>query len=200
MNISEEGLKKYIEVFHATLDEVAARFFSQDQIRNLFHCTLLPARITCFVSTQFGVAFEYESAAATTVTTHRSSSRIEDLVVQAPIKLRNVGPFFNIGGANTTIKALTLADGFPFRLSSVKANVTFINVQFTCDALRWKRNIEYVEVYGDRQSVRWSSEAAQNRAKDEVLSAIYVAQQADQKKISLHEYISLFREKAVLIL
>lgn len=200
MNISEEGLKKYIEVFHSTLDEVATRFFSKDQVKDLFHSTLLPARITCFISTQFGVAFEYVSAEATTVTTHRGSARIEDLLVQAPSRLRSVGPLFNIGGANTSIEALTLADGFPFRLSSVKANVTFINVQFTCDALRWKRNIEYAEVYGDRQAVRWSSEAAQNRAKDEVLSALFIAQQADQKKISLHEYITSFREKAILIL
>jgi len=199
-NITEEGITKYIEEFHRTLDEVANRFFNSEQSKNLLHRSLLPAKIICYVSTQFGVAFEYIPASSTSIETIRGSARVEDLLVRAPKKLRNIGPLFNIAGSNIEIAQLTLANGFPFRLSDEQANVTLRNIRFTCEAFNWVREILYAEIYGDRSASTWSVAAAQNRAKDEVLAALFLARQAKSKKLSLYNYISSFREKTVLVL
>lgn len=200
MHAREETVRAYIEALHGTLDEVSSHFFSPDQAKRLLHRSLLPAKITCYVSTQFGVAFEYTTADSTTIETARGSARVEDLVVRAPLPLRTIGPMFNVTGANVGIENLTLADGFPFRLAHEQASVTLRRVQFSCDRLGWARDVQYAEIYGDRRSSRWSVEAAASRAKDEVLAAILLAQRAKKKDLGLHEYVSRFREKAVLVL
>jgi hypothetical protein len=200
MNISEEGIKAYIKKFHKTLNNISSSFFSPEQNKQLFHNSLLPAKIICYVSTQFGVAFEYHKSSITTVETVLGSARVEDLVVRAPRKLRNVGPLFNIEVSNCSISKLTIADGFPFRLADVNADVTFIDVRFACDSLNWERIIEYVKVYGNRRLDRWSLAQAENQAKDEVLTALYVAKRAESKNVSIYNLISTFQEKYVLLL
>jgi hypothetical protein len=200
MNITEDGIKTYIETFLSSLNGTAVKFFSENEAKELLHKSLLPAKIICYVSTQFGVAFEYIPSSETSIEVIRGSARVEDLLVQAPSKLRSVGPMINIGGSNCGIEGITIADGFPFRLKEKEASVTLRKVRFTAEVLRWTRDIEYAEVYGDRGAGSWSKEAAENRAKDEVLAALFIAQQADRKEVSLHEYISTLREKTVLLL
>lgn len=200
MHITEEGIRAYIEKFHQTLEAISGRFFDPVQAKEILHNSLLPAKIICYVSTQFGVACEYIKAPTTTIQTVRGSGRVEDLIVQAPNRLRSAGPMFKIGGSNIEIASLTLADGFPFRLSNEMANVTFQDVRFSCDALGWVRDLEYAEIYGDRRLERWTVAQAENRAKDEVLAALFLAQQANTKNLSIHEYVSSFREKTVLVL
>lgn len=200
MNATEDIVRRYAEVLHGTLRDVSERFFSAEQSKRLLHNSLLPAKITCYVSSQFGIGFEYLAAPETKIETVRGSARVEDLFVQAPQRLRDVGPMFNIGGSNIGIGHLTLADGFPFRLSGEEANVTFWDVRFACEALGWKRDVQYAEIYGDRRASRWSIEAAQNRAKDEVLAALFLAQRAEKVKKKLEEYVSSFKEKIVLVL
>lgn len=200
MNVTEDGLKEYIREFHSTLDAVSSRFFDLEKSGKLLHKSLLPAKITCYVSTQFGVAFEYTKAQETSIDTVRGGRRIEDLVVQAPSRLRNVGPMFKIDASNTGFVSLTISEAFPFRLNNPGADVTFQDVRFSSESLKWSRHIEYAEVYGNRAASNWSVASAQNRAKDEILAALVLAQQAQSKEVSLHEYISSFREKTVLVL
>ncbi|MBI5141335.1 MAG: hypothetical protein HZA20_03965 [Nitrospirae bacterium] len=200
MNVTESGIKTYIETFLSSLNDTAGKFFDEDQAKKLLHISLLPAKIICYVSTQFGIAFEYISDSKTSIEVIRGSARVEDLLVKAPSRLRTVGPMINISASNCGIETLTLADAFPFRLSKLEASVSLREVQFSAKALGWQRDIEYAEVFGDRQAESWSKEAAQSRAKDEVLAALFIAQQAKRKDISLHEYISTLREKTVLLL
>lgn len=202
MNATEAILASYVEELHRTLADVSGRFFSPEHSKRLLHNSLLPATITCYVSTQFGVGFEYFPAAETKIKTIRGSARVEDLFVQSPKRLRHISPMFDIGGANSQISRLTLADeyGFPFRLNRNEASVTFWQVRFACEALKWKRYVEYAEIYGDRRASRWSLEAAQSRAKDEVLAALFLTQRAAKANKKLDEYVSSFREKTVLLL
>lgn len=200
MNATEEIVKRYVETFHRTLDDVSRQFFSVDDAKRLLHASLTPAKITCYVSTQFGVAIEYSPSAETSINTIRGSARVENLLVQAPAKLQGIGPMINVGGQGVGIQSLTLADGFPFRLSSEQADVTLRDVRFLWNAAGWTRDVHYAEVYGDRSAERWSRQAAKSRAKDEVLSALFIARRAVTKELQLHEYISSFREKTVLVL
>jgi hypothetical protein len=182
------------------LSDVAGRFFSAEQAKRLLHNSLLPATITCYVSTQFGVGFEYSSAAETKIKTVRGSARVEDLFVQSPPRLREIGTHFNISAPDCVLGNFTLTGWFPFRLSREEASVTFWGMRFKSEALKWTRYVEYAEIFGDRRASRWSLEAAQNRAKDEVLAALFQSQRAEKANKKIEEYVSSFREKMVLLL
>ncbi len=200
MNATNEAVTRYVETLHATLYEVSKHFFSPEQCKKLIHNSLLPARITCYISTQFGVGFEYSAAPETKIRTVSGSARVEDLFVQAPRRLRNVGPMVQIDASDVSFEEATLTGAFPFRLGYEQASVTFWKVRFAEFALGWKREVEYAEIYGDRRASRWSIEAAQSRAKDEVLAALLVVSRAEKAKKNLHEYVSSSREKTVLVL
>ncbi len=200
MNVTEQGIRNYVEVFHATLDKLAGQFFNQEEAKRLIHKSLLPARIICYISLQFGIALEYVSWPDTVIIPLTGHDRVEDLLVRAPKPLQKVGPVLSIEGSNLIIKDLGLADAFPFRLLSDRASVTFINVGFTCANFGWERVIEYAEIYGDRSAERWSTEAAHNHAKDEALVELFIAKQAQKKNLDIHDYIKSYREKTVLVL
>lgn len=93
-----------------------------------------------------------------------------------------------------------LTGWFPFRLSREEASATFWRMRFESEALKWKRYVEYAEFYGDRHASRWSLEAAQNRARDEVLAALFESQRAGKVNKKIEEYVASFREKTVLLL
>ena len=67
MNATEETIRQYVEALHETAREVSTRFLSPERAKEVLHNSLLPARITCYLSTQFGVAFEYASEPLTTI-------------------------------------------------------------------------------------------------------------------------------------
>lgn len=200
MNVTEDGIKKYIDVFYETLNEEAERFFSVEEKHQIFHLSLLPAKITCFVSTKFGVAIEYSKSESTKVESIRGSGRIEYLFTGAPKRLQKIGPLFNIAGASCHISKLTLADGFPFLLSKDDASVFFSEARFSCEALKWSRDIEYAEIYANRLAETWSKDVAKNKAKDEILSALFIKQEAERNEKDIYEYLDGFREKSVLLL
>lgn len=200
MNASEEMVRRYVETLHKTVREIGGRFFTPDRSKQLLHNSLVPARITCYVSTQFGVAFEYFPAPETTIETVRGSARVEDLIFKVPHPLRDVGPIFKVSASKIRFVGIGLADAFPLRLSTEEADITLQNVSLTYDTLRWKRHLYYAEIYGDRRASRWSLEAAHSRGKDEILAAIFLASRADKSDTKIEEYITSFRQKTVLVL
>ena len=113
MYATSDALKIYVETLHATVQEVSGKFFSEEQSLQLLHNSLLPARIICYASTPFGVGFEYVDAQETKIEAMHGHRRVEDLFVQAPKSLRDVGPFFNIGGARAEFVDCVLSDTRP---------------------------------------------------------------------------------------
>ena len=198
MNLNSDQLQSYIETFHRALESTAADFLPQDYRRQLLHAALLPARITGYVSTQFGVAIEYESAAETSIQVIRGSARVEDLIVKAPSAVRDTGPMFRISGANITIAGLNLEGTFPFRLASPNASVALRDVVFRAGP--WQRAVQFAEVSANRSAEHWSVARAESRAKDEVLAAMVQVARAAEKKLAVSEYIEKFKDKTVLLL
>lgn len=199
-NATEDIVTRYVEEFHKTLADLSSRFFSAEQSKQLLHNSLLPATITCYVSTQFGIGFEYSPAADTKIVATSGSARVEDLFVRAPPHLRRIATFFSLASPNNAISRINIEGAFPFRLSREDASINFSDVRFSYAPLHWQRDVVYAEIYGDRRASRWSIEAAQNRAKDEVLSALLVARRAQSVNKTPDEYISSLREKIVLVL
>ncbi|MBI3775971.1 MAG: hypothetical protein HY273_10540 [Gammaproteobacteria bacterium] len=198
MNVTEESLRSYIEAFHRSLEVSAREFLPPEYRSELFHASLLPARITGYVSTQFGVAIEYERAPETSIQIVRGSARIEDLFVQAPPQTRAIGLMFNIAAPGTGFAKLTLSGGFPFRLASQNASVSFEDVAFEIG--QWKRVVLFAEVSGNRDAANWNIGKAESRAKDEVLAAMLQLTRANERKISISDYIREFKSKTILVL
>ena len=204
MNVTEDALRAYIDLFHSTLEETAQQFLAEDTRAQLLHASLLPARIVGYVSTQFGAGIEYCPADRTEIDIVRGSARVEDLFVQAPQRARDLGPMFRVQeGSGEFLNAggvfrLTLEGGFPFRLAGANSAFRFGEVAFRIGG--WQRHVEYAEIFGNRTAAFWSTEQAIARAKDEVLAAMAQAKRAATRELPLPEYITKFQERTVLLL
>lgn len=198
-NATEADLVQYMGVFLMTLQETASAYLPEDVRTQLWHTSLLPSAIHCYVSTQFGVAFEFNrSRDNTTIRASRGSARVEDLLFRVPPRYRRTGPMLAISGRNTGIFDLTLQGAFPFRLREAEASVRIGGVRFQVGPAT--RDIEYAEVFGDRRASTWSETAAVSRAKDEVLAAATEVQRAETRGLEVSEYVSAHKQRTVLVL
>lgn len=197
-NVDEATLTKYIIDFHKTLKDTAMQFLTKNQQEKLLHSALLPAKITGFISTQFGVAIEYTPAPETTISIVRGSMRIENLFLKHPFSTNKSPPSYWISGTNLSFTNLSLVAQNPFMLRNELCNVTLREVDFQFKY--WTRSCEYAEIYGDRTKKFWSSENAISKAKDEVLAALFESKRSSEHAISLGEYIATVKKKTVLIL
>jgi len=198
MNVTEELMSQYINVFNKTYIETTERFLPAGLAESLHRYPLLSGGIIGYVSTQFGAAIEYLGGNESYIKLLRSSSRIEDLFTGAPTRIRKTRPMFKIGGENITFANLTLRGAFPFRLTSDHASVRFISVRF--EAERWAKEVAYAEIYSDRTVGFWSELNAVARAKDEVFLAFLDIKEAEKRSVSLVDYLSKFKERTVLVL
>lgn len=197
-NATEQDLAAYMRVFLNTLEETAAEYLSEQLRGQLWHTSLLPADVICYVSTQFGVAFEFKRSAETRIRTVGGSARVEDLLFRVPEHLRASGPMFSIAGSNVGIYDLTLQGGFPFRLRGAEASLQIGGVQFALGGE--VREIEYAEVFGDRRASAWSEASAVSRAKDEVLAAATEVRRAEERGLEIAAYVGTNKQKTVLLL
>lgn len=196
--MTAEEFRAYIEKFHHTLNSAAQQYIPPEHKSDLLHASLLPARIMGYVSTQFGVAIEYEKASETTIQVTKGSARVEDFFVGAPTLARGLRPVISIAGVGTGIAKLTLSGGFPFRLTTASASVSFEDVGFKIGT--WERVVQFAEVFGNRDAASWSVGKAESRAKDEVLAAMLQLARAQERKINISDYIDQFKDKTVLVL
>src|SRR5262249_14969588 len=140
LNVTAEDLRAYIEVFHRTLEDCARQFLPEENRFDLFHLSLLPARITGYVSTQFGVGIEYEQAAETSINVIRGSVRVEDLFFRLPSRVRRLKPRFIINAAPILFQGFTMSgesEYFPLRLAKDDASISLVNMTFEVGP--WKR-------------------------------------------------------------
>jgi hypothetical protein len=137
MNVTEGQFRTYLEVFHATL-ETAAAILPSSEAKNIRHISYLPARIVGYISTQFGVAFEYIPAEQMSIEINRGSARIEDLFLQQPRTLKNVGITFSIAGQANFFHCVT-RDSIPFHLTHSAARILLID--FICSIGTWMRSV-----------------------------------------------------------
>ncbi|MCC6503393.1 MAG: hypothetical protein IT362_09690 [Deltaproteobacteria bacterium] len=198
MNITETGLKNYLETFNTILKATSEQFMPTQVKGNLLHLSLLPAHIIGYVSTQYGVAIEYQPAEQTVVEIKKGSARVEDLLIQAPKYLREEPALLFVSSSKNQVSNVTFVNRYPFRLSGLEASLFIKNTEFK--AKDWNKLISYAEVYGNREKTYWSEQNAIARAKDEVLAALVELQHAEALNISLADYIARYKQKTVLLL
>jgi hypothetical protein len=196
-NINEAQLVKYADTFHSVLLETANEYLPAEIRNNLLNLSFLPAHIVCFVSTSFGVAFEYHSSEATKFTSVRGSKRIEYVFTGAPNNIGRMPVHLSVGRENL-VGFLTLQGGFPFLLRDVDSSLTLIDVAFQVGD--WRREVDYAEVYGERRALAWSEAMAVARAKNLVLAALVELNRARSRQLSIDEYIQTHKARTVLVL
>lgn len=197
-NVKESDLKSYIETFNASLKATAKKCISEEHHKKLVHLSLLPAKITGYVSTQFGIAIEYNPANRSSIQIVRGSSRIEDLFLNTPNFLKkSKSTVLSIKG-NVNMIGCSVSGMHPFRLYNEDSSVSFENAYFSAN--EWEKKVHYAEVFGNRLRENWTPEKAIIRAKDEALAALVEIQKAERKKITIPEYVHTFKEKTVLVL
>ena len=199
MKVTEEQFKSYLETFHKTLRETSNEFLSEEHASKLLHNSLLPAKITGYVSTKFGIAIEYQDSKETIYETIRGSKRVEELFFNVPKKILKSG---NIGahssGRNFTMIDVTTVGSLPLLMGSEESSVKVFNLKSSAPG--WERNVKYAEFYGNRESEHWDEAKAISRAKDEVLAALYELEKSKSLDIPIDEYIATKKEKHVLLL
>ena len=198
MNVRDENLREYLELFHTTLQSTADQYLQPEFHKRLLHLSYLPATIKGYVSTQFGSAIEYLLADSTSIEIVLGSQRAEELLFLAPKKIQDIGPMFNIGGSMCSMTNLNLEGAFPLRLTKKTASISLFKMSF--QAGPWKRSIHYAQLFGSRNVKDWSVAQAIARAKDEVLGALVEIQQAQSRGVSLEQYIVSHKAKTVLVL
>lgn len=197
-NVRDEDLRSYLESFHGTLQSTADQYLQPEFHKRLLHLSYMPASIKGYVSTQFGIAIEYLPSDSTSIEIVLGSQRAEDLLFQAPKRIRDLAPQFNIGGSMCSMTNLRLEGTFPLRLTREAASISLFNMSF--QAGPWKRNIHYAQLFGCRKAEDWSVAQAVAHAKDEVLAALVEVQRADSSGVSLDQYIASHKAQTVLVL
>lgn len=197
MNLRDNILRDYIELFHRTYIDTAETYLPKDKLSLLLRYPLIKGRTIGYVSTQFGAGYEYVDADEQNVEVRVSSARIENFLIGAPNRVRKLPPMFLLG-KGSGIGSLTIEGAFPFKLASTDASVRLFDVQFK--ALGWTRIVKFAELYGNRTVDFWSEKNAISKAKDEILLALVDIHEAAKKSVSLEEYLRTFKQKHVLIL
>lgn len=127
MNVAADEFKLYVETFHRTLEETAKQHLPADLQQSLFHLSWQPCGLHAYVSTQFGVAWEYVTNASGTEVTLGKSTR--NCIVGGPSDF-----------PPTRDTADQTAHGRPIRVSSARLSAR-------CELLWKKAPLHGIEVF-----------------------------------------------------
>ncbi|MBZ5609489.1 MAG: hypothetical protein LAP38_14605 [Acidobacteriia bacterium] len=203
MNVTADEFKVYVETFHRTLEDTAKQYLPAELQQSLFHLSFQPCALHAYVSTQFGVAWEYVPIASGNEVT-LGSRRIEGLFLNHPTRFEREfasrGPAVMVReGARVTLRRVSITnEPRPLRLDGARAQVTLIDCHF--DALGWSRDVAGAEIFGNRSHSSWSVELAIGRAKDEVLAALAEAHRAARHDLTIDQYVNTRKQNTVLVL
>jgi hypothetical protein len=207
--VTAEALKLYLETFHSSLRASATRFLPAGLANSTTHMAQLPARLTAYVSTQHGVAIDYDpnpadsGAGPIPVEVIVGSLRVEHLVLRhagAPRAMLRSTRLLDVQGLNWLWVGIHLGGPFEVRTG---AHIVFDRCLFSWEERGrqvWSWGTSWLEIYGDRNADDWTPTKAVERAKDEVLSALFEYHRAQSKGLSLKEYYAKHRERSVLVL
>ncbi len=207
-HVRADGLRAYLTAFHDQLLALADRYLPLEARQNPPHAALLHSQVLGYVSTQFGVAWEYIPFDATTgysTTTYDirlGSARVEDLIlVEAPKAMLKAKPVVLIEQDRIWFTGINLQGRFV--LTREEAHVVFDRCAFTWPlgvGRQWFKGTAILEVYGDRRAEMWTPDRGVMRAQQEVLTALFELNRAAQRGLSLLDYAKQYREKVVLLL
>jgi hypothetical protein len=198
MNATEEILKNYLITFHKVYFETLDSYIPREKLPFFYRSYFRQNSIIGYISTQFGIGFEYINNKFSTLEIIRSSSRIEDLFLNTSSNIKKLQVGIKIAANNVTISGITFSGVYPFQLTVDHASLRLMNTKFTVNG--WSRTILYAELYANRNRNYWTEIQAASRAKDEVFLTLVDLNKSEQHSISINKYLNEFKEKFVLVL
>ena len=196
-NVDDASFATYLATFHSTYSDTVEAYVPAGMRGFLDRFSRLSCEVVGYVSTSFGVAFEYVPGSEGIRVGH-SSARVEDFFCHAPARVRKLPAMFIIEGGNSGFEGLTLEGAFPFRFGKdANGPVTLADVRFR--ALGWTRDVYYAEVFPVRVQEEWTRTKAVERAKDEVLRALADIQAMDTANVSLAQFLAGQKQTSVLV-
>lgn len=180
MIVTQQALQQYLGTFHDALKTAAAELPPElrEDIRPL---ALAPSRVTCYFSTELGVAFSYARSNRPSFKFVSGAARVEDLVFRPPESVQRLAPAFVMaaGVENVGVRGLEFRDIYPVRFVGSPSSIFLdrILIQTRNVKPKWRLEIEYVELYAERSADYWDHSRALTRARERVeLVKHYAAQ------------------------
>ncbi len=204
--VSDQTFLAYIETFHRTYAAAAEKFVAPGHRHMLTRYAFLPSRIVGYISTNFGLAIEYESSATeNSFEIIKSSRRIEEIIFKPPKWLSTEKAIFLINAHGINLYGLSFIDCHPLRLGAktatdpiTKPNVTVANIEFQTGDI--SRRIRFAEFYGNRTGSEWTQEAATSRALQEIREAATDAAISRHIGLGLPDFVAEVKEQTVALL
>ena len=200
-NITSDDFRAYLETFHRVYSDKLGAYVPEEYRRDLLRVRhLQDSKVVGYVSTTYGVGYEYRPGTTGMIEASFGSRRVDEFFYGHPRGLIENGGniFIRLTGRDFKMVSCTVEDRIPLRLEGPEASVTLENLQWTFRGQ--SRRISYAEFFANRASDYWSVEKAVERAMDEVLQASVYAGGVERFKTSVSDYLERFKKGHVLLL
>lgn len=199
--IRSDGFRAYLEAFHRVYREKLVAYVPEQYHGDLLRIQhLQDSKIVGYVSTTYGVGYEYQPGAAGSLEVSFGSRRVDEFFYRHPRGLiENDGNILiRLTGRDFKMVSCAVEGRIPLRLDGPEASVTLESLEWTFRGQA--RRIAYAEFFANRESDYWLVEKAVERAMDEVLQASVYASGMERFKISVSDYLERFKKGHVLLL
>jgi len=199
--IRSDDFRAYLEAFHHVYSDKLDVYVPEQYHGDLLWVQHLQnSKVVGYVSTTYGVGYEYQPGAGGSIEVSFGSRRVDEFFYRHPRGLiENDGNIlFRLTGHDFKMVSCNVEGRIPLRLDGPEASFTLENLQWTFR--RQPRRIAFAEFFANRAFDHWSVENAVERAMDEVLQASVYAGGMERSKISVSDYLERFKKGHVLLL
>lgn len=197
--VSGNEFRRYLEIFHRTYRDTVDRLVPGKLRPYLLRYFYYKGGIAAYLSNTSGVGYEYVSSGRSGISVKRSDDRIEKLLLHTPARMDHISSAaFAIGARQATLCRCGSGGQYPVRLTGPEASVRMVDCFFRHGA--WSRQIDFAEMYAQRNKAFWTADEAKRRAYDEIVIALVDIKGAQCKGIDLHVYLANYKQKHVLVL
>lgn len=200
-SVSASQFQTYLETFHRVYrSKLEEPLFGKHRGALWRWQALQNAKIAGYVSTTYGIGYEYLPADTQTIEVAFGSRRIEAHLFKCSPKDLDRGGNVGVDLSGSDFKMVTCAfkGAIPVRLLGNEASATVVDVTWMFKDK--SHRIAYAEMAVNRSVENWSKEKAVERAMEEVLRASVGAMAMERLQMSLGDYLEHFKKGHVLVL
>lgn len=199
--VSNDQFRGYLQKFHQVYLSKLADWVPPQYRGNLLRNGHLgKATISGYVSTTYGIAYEYRPGTPGVIEVLSGSRRADSVLFRCSRKQiekdGNIG--IQLTGREFTIVNCAFDGRLPLRLDGAEASATIIDVDWTFGGKAEK--VGFAQIFADRTSDRWSAESAVQNAMEEVLRATVDVAGMERLRTSVGDYLQRFKQGHVLVL
>lgn len=198
--VGDEQIRDYFRTFHRVYEDKLTAAVPESFRSKLLRYGHLQSKIVVYISTMYGIGYEYEYGSPGEIQIVKGSARVEEMVFRSPRGLIEQGGNIvaRIQAPRFHMSSSEIRGRLPCRLDSPDASAILDNLRITFRGRA--RTIEFAELFVNRSLEFWSKEQAVERAMDEVLQAVIGIHEMQRLSIPIDEYLVRFKKRHVLVL